>query len=59
MARENFSNLLFITEQSSLDKGFWERKNPAVDGMRGGSPPHLPQNDPTAFNQNFPQPQFG
>jgi hypothetical protein len=46
MARENFSNLLFITEQSSLDKGFWERKNPAVGGIGGGSPPLCPKTSP-------------
>jgi hypothetical protein len=45
MARENFSNLLFITEQSNLDKGFRERKNLAVNGKWGGSPPHFPQKD--------------
>jgi hypothetical protein len=53
MARENFSNLFFITELSRLDKGFRERKNLAVGGMGGASPPDLPQERPPGFQPKF------
>jgi hypothetical protein len=53
MARENFSNPLFITESSRLDKGFWERKNLAVGGMGGARAPALASKRPPGFQPKF------
>jgi hypothetical protein len=53
-ARENFSNLLFITELSGFDKDFRERKRLVVTGMGTATPPAWPQNASMLFNHNFP-----